>query len=81
MFDLKIWQHYLYKMKWNMYMNHKSLKYFFTQKKLNKRQQRCLKLVKDYYCNIWYPLSKANVVVDELSKKVVLSHITIYREL
>lgn len=29
-FALKIWHHYLYEVKTNVYTNHKSLKYFFT---------------------------------------------------
>jgi hypothetical protein len=37
MFALKIWWHYLYGEKCEIYMDHKSLKYFFTQKKLNMR--------------------------------------------
>jgi hypothetical protein len=39
-FALKIWRHYLYGEKCEIYTDHKSLKYFFTQKKLNMRQQR-----------------------------------------
>jgi hypothetical protein len=34
-FDLKNWRHYLYGEKCKIYMNHKSLMYFFTQKELN----------------------------------------------
>lgn len=37
-FVLKIWQHYLYKVKNNIYKDHKLLKYFFTQKEFNMRQ-------------------------------------------
>ena len=36
-FALKIWRHYLYGEKCEIYMDHKSLKYFFTQKELNMR--------------------------------------------
>lgn len=39
LFALKIWQHYLYRVKCNVYTDHKSLKYFFTQKELNMRQR------------------------------------------
>ena len=31
-FALKIWRHYLYGERCEIYTNHKSLKYFFTQK-------------------------------------------------
>ena len=51
-FALKIWRHYLYGAKCDIYTNHKSLKYFFTQKELNMRQRRWLELVKDYDCTI-----------------------------
>jgi hypothetical protein len=39
-FALKIWRHYLYGERCEIYTNHKSLKYFFTQKELNMRQRR-----------------------------------------
>jgi hypothetical protein len=39
-FALKIWRHYLYGEKCEIYTDHKSLKYFFTQKELNMRQRR-----------------------------------------
>ena len=37
-FALKIWRHYLYGARCQIYTNHKSLKYIFTQKELNMRQ-------------------------------------------
>ena len=52
-----------------IYTDHKSLKYFFTQKELNMRQQRWLKLIKDYDCLINYHPGKTNVVADALSRK------------
>ena len=36
-FTLKIWRHYLYGKWCKIYTDHKSLKYFFTQKELNMR--------------------------------------------
>ncbi|KAL0541114.1 hypothetical protein IC582_021151 [Cucumis melo] len=68
-FALKIWKHYLYGEKIQIYTDHKSLKYFFTQKELNMRQRRWLELVKDYDCEILYHPGKANVVADALSRK------------
>lgn len=67
---LKIWRHYLYGGKCDIYTDHKSLKYIFTQKELNMRQRRWLELVKDYDCEIHYHPGKANVVADALSRKV-----------
>ncbi|XP_041009366.1 uncharacterized protein LOC121253422 [Juglans microcarpa x Juglans regia] len=68
-FALIIWRHYLYGERCEIYTDHKSLKYFFTQKELNMRQWRWLELVKDYDCNINYHLGKANVAVDALIRK------------
>ena len=68
-FALKIWRHYLYGKWCEIYTDHKSLKYFFTQKELNMRQRRWLELIKDYDCEINYHPGKANVVADALSRK------------
>jgi hypothetical protein len=57
---LKTWRHYLYGQKCDIYTNHKSLKYIFTQS---------LELIKDYDLEIYYHPGKANVVVDALSRK------------
>ncbi|TYK24117.1 reverse transcriptase [Cucumis melo var. makuwa] len=72
-FALKIWMHYLYGEKIQIFTDHKSLKYFFTQKELNMRQRRWLELVKDYDCEILYHPNKANVVTDALSRKHYLA--------
>ena len=66
---LKIWRHYLIGNKCEIYMDHKSLKYIFTQQDLNLRQRRWLELVKDYNVEIHYHPGKANVVADALSRK------------
>ena len=78
-FALKIWRHYLYGEKTQIYTDHKSLKYLFTQKDLNMRQRRCLELVKDYDIDIQYHPGKANVVA-VLSRKAVHSLAFITRE-
>jgi hypothetical protein len=66
---LKTWRHYLYGQKCDVYTNHKSLKYIFTQSELNMRQQRWLELIKDYELEIHYHPGKANVVADALRRK------------
>ena len=68
-FVLKIWRHYLYGARREIYTNHKSLKYIFTQKELNLRQWCWLELLKDYTFDIKHHLGKANVVADALSRK------------
>lgn len=47
-FTLKLWRHYLYGVSCEIWTDHQSLKYIFTQKELNMRQRRWLKLIKDY---------------------------------
>jgi hypothetical protein len=66
---LKIWRHYLIGHRCEIYSDHKSLKYIFTQNDLNLRQCRWLELIKDYDLGINYHLGKANVVADALSRK------------
>jgi hypothetical protein len=53
----------------NIYTDHKSLKYIFTQDDLNMRQRRWLELIKDYDLEVHYHPGKANVVADALSRK------------
>jgi hypothetical protein len=59
----------LYGQKCDIYIDHKSIKYIFTQSELNMGQQRWLELIKDYELEIHYHLGKANVVADALSRK------------
>nr|GFB30103.1 putative reverse transcriptase domain-containing protein [Tanacetum cinerariifolium] len=68
-FALKMWRHYLYRTRCTVFTNHKSLQHILDQKELNMRQQRWLKLLSDYDCDIRYHPGKANVVADALSKK------------
>ena len=66
-FALKIWRHYLYGEQFDLFSDHKSLKYLFSQKELNMRQRRWMELLKDYDFSLHYHLGKANVVADALS--------------
>ena len=69
---LKIWRHYLVDHKCDIYTNHKSLKYIFTQLDLNLRQRRWLELIKDYDLEVHYHPGKANVVADALTEGAML---------
>ena len=66
-FALKIWRHYLYGEEFEVYSDHKSLRYIFTQRDLNMRQRRWMEFLEDYDFTFHYHPSKANVVVDALS--------------
>ena len=68
-FTLEIWRHYLDGEMCQIFKDHQSLQYLQSWRDLNLRQRRWLDLIKDYDCTIEYHPSKANVVVDALSKK------------
>jgi hypothetical protein len=74
---LKVWRHYLLGNLVHIYTDHKSLKYLFTQPDLNMRQRRWLELIKNYELKVYYHPGKANVVVDDLSRKHRCNYITV----
>jgi hypothetical protein len=68
-FALRVWRHYLYRSRVQIFTDHKSLKYLITQKEVYMRQKQWVELIKDYYCVIDYHPEKENVVTDALSHK------------
>jgi hypothetical protein len=74
---LKIWRHYLMGKRYELYTDHKSLKYIFTQSNLNLRQGRWLERIKDYDLGINYHPRKANVVADALSQRSHVSQLVV----
>ena len=68
-FALKTWRYYLYGEKFEVYFDHKSLKYIFTQKELNSKQQRWIETLEDYDFSLHHHPRKANVVANSLSRK------------
>jgi ribonuclease HI len=70
---LKIWRHYLMGKRCELYMDHKSFKYIFTQSNRNLRQRRWMELIKDYDLWLNYHSGKANVAADALSRR---SHVS-----
>ena len=68
-YALKLWRHYLLGNRCEIYTDHKSLKYLFTQPDLNLRQQRWMEAITDYDLGISYTPGKANVMADALSRK------------
>jgi len=70
-FALKIWRHHLYGAQFDLFSDHKSLKYLFDQKDLNMRQRRWMEYLKDFHFDLKYHPGKANVVADALSRKAL----------
>ena len=66
---LKMWRHHLYGAKFELFTDHKRLKYVFTQRDLNLRQRRWVEYMKDYDFELAYHPGKANVVADALSRR------------
>ena len=53
-FVLKLWRHYLYGVHCEIFTDHRSLQYIFSQRDLNLRQRRWLELLKDYDVTILF---------------------------
>lgn len=80
-FVLKIWRHYLYGSIFEVFSDHKSLKYLFDHRGLNMRQHKWLELLKDYDFGLNCHPCKANVMVDALSWKYLHMFDMMVREL
>ena len=52
----------------DVFTDHKSLQYVFTQKELNLRQRRWLEFLKDYHMSVHYHHGMTNLVADALSR-------------
>jgi hypothetical protein len=76
---LRTWHHYLLENMVHIYMDHKSLKYIFTQLDLNMRQRRWLELIKHYELEVHYHPRKANVIADALSRKAHCHYLPVVR--
>jgi hypothetical protein len=63
--------------RYELYTDHKSLKYIFTQSNLNLRQRRWLELIKEYDLGINYHPGKANVVANALSQRSHVSQLVV----
>ena len=68
-FALNIWRYYLYGEQFEVFSDHKSLKYIFTQRDLNMRQRRWMEYLEAYDFILHYHLGKANVVANAFSRK------------
>ena len=58
----------VYGEQFELFSDHKILRYIFTQRDLNMRQRKWFELLEDYDFTLHYHLVKANVVADALSQ-------------
>src|ERR1044071_9515103 len=72
---LTTWRHYLLGNHCEIYSDHQSLKYIFTQPDLNLRKIRWIELIKDYDVGISHTSGKANVMAGALSRKSYCSNL------
>ena len=79
-YALKLWRHYLLGNRCEIYTDHQSLKYLFTQPDLNLRQQRWMEAISDYDLGISYTPGKANVMADALSRKSYCNNLMVQQE-
>jgi hypothetical protein len=74
-----MWRHYLLGNAVHIYMDHKSLKYIFTQPDLNMRQRRWLELIKYYELEVYYHPGKENISANALSHKAHYNYLPVVR--
>jgi hypothetical protein len=60
---------------YEVFIDHKSLKYIFTHQALNLRQRRWIEFLEEYKFSINYHPGKANVVVHAFSQKVRMARL------
>ena len=70
----------MYGAQFEIFTDHQSLKYIFTQRDLNLRQHIWLEFVKDYDFELSYHPGKANVVADALSRRSYAASLCVVRE-
>jgi hypothetical protein len=73
---LRKWRHYLMGKKFELRIDHNSLKYLFDQPTLNARQIRWLEFLCEYDFDIKYIKGKDNKVADAINRKMHELHAT-----
>ena len=71
----------MYGARFEVFSDHKSLKYLFDQKELNMRQRRWMEFLKDYDFELQYHPRKAYVVTDAMSRKSIHASMMMVKEL
>ena len=77
-FALKIWRHYLYGEQFEVFSDHKSLKYTFTQRDLNMRQRRWMEFLEDYDFTLHYHHRFSQVDGGQRDPRVLGCHIALH---
>lgn len=70
-FALQICRYYLYEVSFQLFTDHKSMKYFFMHKDMNNRHHKWLEFLADYDIDVAYSPAKVNVMANTLSRRVV----------
>ena len=68
-FAPNLWRHYLFRVQFELFTDHKSIRYLFSQKELNQRQRRQMEFIKDYEFTLQYHPGNVNVIADASSMK------------
>jgi len=66
---LKIWRHYLLGKRFELFIDHNSFNYLFSQRDINLRQKRWMESLASYDFEIQYTPGKGNVITDALSRR------------
>ena len=74
---LKVWRHYVMGRKFELRIDHMSLKYLFEQPNLNARQARWLEFWYEFEFDIKHVKEKENKVADALRRKFHIAAISI----
>lgn len=80
-FALKVWHQYLFGSRFEVFNNHKSLKYLFDQEELNMWKRRWLEFFKNYDFGLNYHPGKVNMVAHALNQKFLHMSTLMVREL
>lgn len=73
---LKMWTHYLLGRRFTLMSDHSELRYLFDQPNLNSINSRWLSMISEFKFEIRYSKGKENMVVDALSRRIPVNHIS-----
>jgi len=71
--SLRYWRHYLLPQEFVIFSDHEALRYINSQKKLNARHGRWVEFLQEYTYTIRHKAESENMVVDALSRRMMIS--------